>query len=111
MSVPAGATTRMRTPGAGALLWQSGQIAKSLEYDDRVSGRGRPMKLLIAVPALNEAEAIDDIIRRSLAARDVIIAESPVDEIEITIVSDGSTDKTVERASRYTPDVNLIVFP
>jgi glycosyltransferase involved in cell wall biosynthesis len=69
------------------------------------------MKLLIAVPALNEAEAIDDIIKRSLAAREVIIRDSPVDEVDITIVSDGSTDETVERASRYTPEINLVVFP
>jgi len=69
------------------------------------------MKLLIAIPALNEAEAIDDIIRRSLVAREGIIAGSPVDEVEITVVSDGSTDETAERTSRYLPDVNLIVFP
>ena len=69
------------------------------------------MKLLIAIPALNEAEAIDDIITRSLAARDVIIARSPVDEVDITVVSDGSTDETVERASRYVPQIDLIVFP
>ncbi len=69
------------------------------------------MKLLIAIPALNEAQAIDDIILRSLAARDVITRNSPVDEIEITVVSDGSTDATVERASHFVPQINLIVFP
>jgi glycosyltransferase involved in cell wall biosynthesis len=69
------------------------------------------VKLLIAIPALNEAEAIDDIIVRSLAARDVIIANSPVSEVAITVVSDGSTDETVERARRYTPQIELIVFP
>src|SRR5205807_8734734 len=69
------------------------------------------LKLLIAIPALNEADAIDAIITRTLAARETIIAQSPIDEIEVTVVSDGSTDETVERASRYVPQVNLIVFP
>lgn len=69
------------------------------------------MKLLIAIPALNEAEAIDAIITRSLAARDAIIGGSAVDTVTITVVSDGSTDETVERARKYVPDIDLIVFP
>ena len=68
------------------------------------------MKLLIAIPALNEEESIDSIIQRSIEARDFIHANSPVTEVAITVVSDGSTDRTVERASRYTRDINLIVF-
>lgn len=69
------------------------------------------MKLLVAIPALNEEQSIDSIISRSLEARKFICANSPVTEIEITVVSDGSTDSTVERASRYTDLINLIVFP
>jgi glycosyltransferase involved in cell wall biosynthesis len=69
------------------------------------------MKLLIAIPALNEEESIDAIIGRSIEARDFICAHSPVTDVEITVVSDGSTDRTVERARRYTDDINLIVFP
>ena len=68
------------------------------------------MKLLIAIPALNEEASIESIIRRSLAARQYIIANSPVTEVEITVVSDGSTDRTVERASQF-QDINLVVFP
>ncbi len=68
------------------------------------------MKLLIAIPALNEEESIASIIERSLAARDHIIANSPVDEVAITVVSDGSTDRTVELAKRYTDRIHLIVF-
>ena len=68
------------------------------------------MKLLIAIPALNEEESIESIIMRSLAARDSIVANSPVTEVEITVVSDGSTDRTVELASRYTDRIKLIVF-
>lgn len=69
------------------------------------------MKLLIAIPALNEEESIEAIIQRSLAARDFIRANSPVTEVAITVVSDGSTDRTAELASRYTDVINLIVFP
>jgi glycosyltransferase involved in cell wall biosynthesis len=69
------------------------------------------MKLLIAIPALNEEENIGAIIERSLAAREFIRANSPVTEVAITVVSDGSTDRTVELASRYTDIINLIVFP
>src|SRR5580692_9300 len=69
------------------------------------------MKLLIAIPALNEEDSIDSIIRRSIEAREYICANSPITEVEITVVSDGSTDKTVERARCYTDTINLIVFP
>jgi glycosyltransferase involved in cell wall biosynthesis len=68
------------------------------------------MKLLIAIPALNEEASVQSIIERCLGARDTIFACSPVTEIAITVVSDGSTDRTVELASPYTDRVNLIVF-
>jgi len=68
------------------------------------------MKLLIAIPALNEEASIESIIQRSLAARRFIIANSPVTDVEITVVSDGSTDRTVERASAF-KEINLVIFP
>lgn len=68
------------------------------------------MKLLIVIPALNEEQSIEGIIERSLEARAHIIEGSPVTEVEITVVSDGSTDRTVERARRYADSVKLIVF-
>jgi len=68
------------------------------------------MKLLIAIPALNEEDSIAQIIERCLLARPQIIADSPVTEVEITVVSDGSTDRTVELASGYVPRIKLIVF-
>lgn len=75
--------------------------------------RGRRMKLLIAIPALNEEDSIESIIERSLTARDYICRNSPVDEVEITVVSDGSTDRTVELAQQYSDSdrIKLIVFP
>ena len=69
------------------------------------------MKLLIAIPALNEEGSIESIIQRSLDARDYIIRNSPVTDVEITVVSDGSTDRTVELASQYRDRIDLIVFP
>jgi glycosyltransferase involved in cell wall biosynthesis len=69
------------------------------------------VKLLIAIPALNEEESIEAIIQRSLAARDYIVAHSSVTQVLITVVSDGSTDRTVDRATPYVGDIDLIVFP
>jgi glycosyltransferase involved in cell wall biosynthesis len=68
------------------------------------------MKLHFVIPAYNEEQSIDSIIKRSLAARKTIIANSPVDEVEITVVSDGSTDRTVEFAKRYADQIKLIVL-
>lgn len=69
------------------------------------------MKLLIAIPALNEEGSIQQIIERCLDARQEIIETSPVTQIDITVVSDGSTDRTVELASRFSDRITLIVFP
>ncbi|MCB1036300.1 MAG: glycosyltransferase family 2 protein, partial [Acidobacteria bacterium] len=69
------------------------------------------MKLLIAIPALNEEQAIESIIERCLAAREEILAGSAVTEVEVTVVSDGSTDSTAERARKYQDRIRLIEFP
>ncbi|MGA9116848.1 MAG: glycosyltransferase family 2 protein [Bacteroidota bacterium] len=68
------------------------------------------MKLLIAIPALNEEESIESIILRTLEAREAIIRESPVTEVAVTVVSDGSTDRTAEIARRYRDRIRLIEF-
>ena len=68
------------------------------------------MKLLIAIPALNEEDSIQSIITRSLAARSHILSHSPVTQVDITVVSDGSTDRTVEFASKFADQIHLIVF-
>jgi glycosyltransferase involved in cell wall biosynthesis len=69
------------------------------------------MNLLIAIPALNEEESIRGIVRRSLEAQHYIIENSPVTHVEITVVSDGSTDATVERAMEFSGRIKVIVFP
>jgi glycosyltransferase involved in cell wall biosynthesis len=71
---------------------------------------GYPMKLQIAIPAYNEESSIESIINLALAARSNIVASSPVTDVQITVVSDGSTDRTVELARRYASEVDLIVF-
>jgi glycosyltransferase involved in cell wall biosynthesis len=68
------------------------------------------MKLLIAIPALNEEASIQQIIERCLQARQDIVDTSLVTQVEITVVSDGSTDRTVELAARFGDRIKLIVF-
>ena len=68
------------------------------------------MRLLIAIPALNEEASIEQTIERCLLARKDIIDRSPVTQVEITVVSDGSTDRTVELATRFNDQITLIVF-
>jgi glycosyltransferase involved in cell wall biosynthesis len=68
------------------------------------------MKLLIAIPALNEEQSIRSTVQRCLDAREAILANSPVTAIEVTVVSDGSTDETVQRAREFGGLINLIEF-
>jgi hypothetical protein len=67
-------------------------------------------RLLIAIPALDEEASIASIIERCLAAAPAIIAATEVTSVSVTVVSDGSTDQTVEIASRYLDRIDLIVF-
>jgi glycosyltransferase involved in cell wall biosynthesis len=68
------------------------------------------MKLLIAIPALNEEQSIRSTIQGCLDARRSILENSPVTAMEITVVSDGSTDRTVKRAQEFGSAINLIEF-
>ena len=69
--------------------------------------------LTVVIPALNEEEAIGQTISRCLAASDSICDAGHIREVEIIVVSDGSTDRTVEIAREHvarSPQVKLIVF-
>lgn len=67
------------------------------------------MKLSIVIPAYNEEEAIGETIRRTLSARSDICGESPIEDVEVIVVSDGSTDRTADIARTF-EDVQLIAF-
>jgi hypothetical protein len=77
---------------------------------ERARGEAPKLKLEIVVPALNEEDSIESIIERCLAAAPEIVASTPVTDVAITVVSDGSTDRTVDIASRYADWITLIVF-
>src|SRR5437868_10587429 len=70
----------------------------------------RGLKLLIVIPAYNEEQSIVSIIERTLAAREHIIANSPVTAVEVTVVSDGSSDQTVQMARPYQGRIRLIAY-
>ena len=65
--------------------------------------------LSIVIPALNEEESIADIVSRCLEAKIDIQKEAGIDEVEIIVVSDGSTDRTVERAKSFS-EIQVVVF-
>ncbi len=67
------------------------------------------MKLSIVIPAYNEQDAIASTVDRTLIARETITRCSPVTEVEIIVVSDGSTDRTAEIARRFA-QVQVIAF-
>ncbi len=65
--------------------------------------------LTIVIPALDEEAAIGGTVARCLAARERIKAEAGLAQVEIVVVSDGSTDRTVEIAQSC-DGVKVIVF-
>ncbi|MCH7995934.1 MAG: glycosyltransferase family 2 protein, partial [Planctomycetes bacterium] len=67
------------------------------------------MKLSIVIPAFNEEEAIGSTIERCIEARSAILDGSPITEVEIVVVSDGSTDRTAAIAGGY-EQIRLIEF-
>ncbi|MBF0602981.1 MAG: glycosyltransferase family 2 protein [Nitrospirae bacterium] len=65
----------------------------------------------IIIPAFNEEQAIEQIIVRCLGVRAELIAQTAIDEVEIIVVSDGSTDQTEEIALRFESDLRVIAYP
>jgi glycosyltransferase involved in cell wall biosynthesis len=69
--------------------------------------------LTVVIPALNEEESIGSTIQRCLDARERICRVGRVSDLEIIVVSDGSTDRTAEIARSYAAResaVGVIVF-
>src|SRR5215208_1219857 len=78
-----------------------------------VPSSARPSVLTIVIPALNEEESIGSTIQRCLDARERICRVGGVSEIEIIVVSDGSTDRTAAIAQEFAARdsrVQVIVF-
>lgn len=62
--------------------------------------------LSVVIPALNEEDSIEEIVRRVLSARDGL-AEVGVEDLELIVVDDGSSDRTVE-ILRLLDDVQVV---
>ena len=69
------------------------------------------MKLDIVIPAYNEEAAIEAIAQRCLDARGRIVSDTAVDAVTITVVSDGSRDRTETLARQFEPDIKVIAYP
>jgi len=65
----------------------------------------------IIIPAYNEENAIESIIKRCFEAKENIISKTDINDIEIIVVSDGSTDATAEIAKKFVPQIKLIAYP
>jgi glycosyltransferase involved in cell wall biosynthesis len=69
--------------------------------------------LTVVIPALNEEESIGSTIQRCLDARERIRRVGGISDMEIIVVSDGSTDRTADIAQEYAAresSVRVIVF-
>lgn len=66
--------------------------------------------LSIVIPALNEEEAIGTTLQRCLDARESIREQGGISDIELIVVSDGSTDRTEEIARGFS-GVTVLAFP
>ena len=72
-----------------------------------------PPLLTIVIPALNEQESIGSTVQRCLDARERITRVGHVRDIEIVVVSDGSTDRTAAIAQEIAAreaSVRVVVF-
>lgn len=66
----------------------------------------KPIVLSMIIPALNEEGGIRNIIERVIAISKPL-TESGVDELELIVVDDGSTDLTADQVKQF-PEVRLV---
>lgn len=59
-------------------------------------------KLSIVIPAYNEEDSVDAILKSCLDARGPLIKDAGLSGVEVILVDDGSKDKTLEKARRWT---------
>lgn len=65
-------------------------------------------KLSLILPCLNEAEAIPRVLKKLLDSREEILARSDVNELEVIVVNDGSTDDSLERLQAFSNDISIV---
>ncbi|MBD3268333.1 glycosyltransferase, partial [bacterium] len=65
------------------------------ETDAANPSRETKPTLTIVIPALNEEEAIATTIQNCIDAQPAIVSQTCCGDVEIILVSDGSTDRTV----------------
>lgn len=59
-------------------------------------------RLSIVIPAYNEEDAVDDILKRCLEARAPLMKAAGLSAVEVVLVDDGSRDRTREKAAKWT---------
>lgn len=67
-------------------------------------------RLSIVIPAYNEEDAIDDILRRCLEARAPLARALGLSSVEVVLVDDGSRDQTPAKASKWN-EVRVVSHP
>jgi glycosyltransferase involved in cell wall biosynthesis len=95
-------------------LAQRSDLSGSLRSSDANTVSPLLPKLTIVIPALNEEESIGQTIQRCLEARDHIRGVGRIRDVEVVVVSDGSTDRTAQIAQEVAAKdaaVSVIVFP
>ncbi|NLX14306.1 MAG: glycosyltransferase family 2 protein [Phycisphaerales bacterium] len=80
---------------------QSGRSQRAATFEGRPEIHRVRRRLAVVIPALNEEAAIGSTLERALAARTEIVSQTPIDEVLIVFVNDGSTDGTQAVADRY----------
>jgi len=89
-----------------------GMRRESVIRAEGLATREQPV-LSIVIPALNEEASIESTVQRCLQARERIQRVGVVRDIEVIVVSDGSTDRTAEIAQAIAAresSVRVIVF-
>ena len=67
------------------------------------------MELTIVVPVLDEEGSVERVARGCLDARAKIVAQTGLDDVHVVVVSDGSTDRTVQIAQSI-EGIHTVVF-